>query len=378
MAPTSAQAGVSSAPSLQTRSNNFNALRFLLAVCVVFTHSYILIPRSVEIVTRLTRQQENAGGIAVDAFFIISGYLIAQSWLNSKSSGDYFRKRILRIYPGYIVCALLCLFLIGPLAVGSGIRYFHTALWQKSLFSLPFLSPLDVHPFALAPVPSVNSSLWTIAIEFACYILIALMGWIGAYRDRRSVLGVFVAVFTFATLQRLLHWHTTFALPLLIGSDFDAWPRLFTFFLAGMTFYFYRDCIRYTTLGAVVSALVLVVSCFVRVLPQTLPVFGTYLLFYIALHPGIRLQNFGKKTDLSYGIYLYGWPVQQLLLKYLPGVFRPLTLFAAALPLACACAYLSWNLVEKPFLKRKPRPAKAPEQPKVRPSDSEVAAPSIG
>ena len=347
-------------------------------MCVVFTHSYILLPPSIEIVTRLTRQQENAGGIAVDAFFIISGYLIAQSWLNSKSPGDYFRKRILRIYPGYLVCALLCLFLIGPLAVGSGVRYFHTALWRQSLLSLPFLSPLVIRPFALSAVPSVNSSLWTIAIEFACYLLIALMGLLGAYRDRRSVLGAFVAVFAFATLQRLLHWHTTFTLPLVIGSDLDAWPRLFTFFLAGMTFYFYRDRIRYTARGAFVSALVIVISCFVRVLPQALPVFGAYLLFYAALHPGIRLSNFGKKTDLSYGIYLYGWPVQQLLLFYFPGAFRPLTLFAAALPLTCACAYLSWNLVEKPFLKRKPRAVKASEPPNIQPSDSEIPAPSIG
>lgn len=125
-----------------------------------------------------------------------------------------------------------------------------------------------------------------------------------------------------------------------------------------MFFHLYADRIHYTRRGALIAALVLGASCLVRVLPQTLPLFGTYLLFYIAFLPEIRLQDFGRKTDLSYGIYLYGWPVQQLLLKYFPNAFSPLTLFAAALPLTCACAYASWHLVEKPFLKLKPRPVK--------------------
>ena len=174
------------------RSNNFNALRFLLSASVIFGHSYLLYGAPLrEPFTLLTRRQAAAGDLAVDGFFIISGFLILQSWRASKTASDYFRKRVLRIYPGYLVCALLCIFLVGPLGAGAA-RYFETMPWKESLLGLPFLSLLNLQTFVNSPVPNVNSSLWTISIEFACYIFVAILGLLGASRDRPFTLAAFL------------------------------------------------------------------------------------------------------------------------------------------------------------------------------------------
>jgi peptidoglycan/LPS O-acetylase OafA/YrhL len=77
---------------------------------------------------------------------------------------------------------------------------------------------------------------------------------------------------------------------------------------------------------------------------------GSYLLFHLAFHDKIRCHNFAKHGDLSYGIYLYGWPIQALVMFYLREYINPYSFFFIALPIAFTAAYCSWHLIEKPFL----------------------------
>src|SRR2546422_805983 len=100
------------------RENNFDFLRFFFALLVIYSHSYALVlTRAVSERTEpfriLTRGQAAGGALAVDGFFIISGFLIARSWFSSKGLFDYLKKRVLRIYPGFIVAVALCAFLLG-------------------------------------------------------------------------------------------------------------------------------------------------------------------------------------------------------------------------------------------------------------------------
>jgi peptidoglycan/LPS O-acetylase OafA/YrhL len=88
-------------------------------------------------------------------------------------------------------------------------------------------------------------------------------------------------------------------------------------------------------------------------LTLAMPICGTYLLFYVAYNPHIKLHGFGKKADLSYGIYLYSWPVQQILVQHFERWLTPGLLFVATMPLAMAAALASWVCVEKPFLRLK-------------------------
>ena len=172
-----AEKGVKSGANV-LRGNNFNFIRFALAALVIFAHSYPLIDPAArnEPLQRFTRQQLFSGDLAVDGFFIISGFLILQSWLYSRSAGDYLRKRALRIYPGYLACALLCIFVIGPIGMGSASAYFHTMPWKHNLIGLPFLASLPLEPFRRQPYALVNGSLWTISAEFFLAVQNSLTG----------------------------------------------------------------------------------------------------------------------------------------------------------------------------------------------------------
>ena len=198
------------------------------------------------------------------------------------------------------------------------------------------------------PFPSVvNGSLWTIPYELKCYVMVGLLGVMGLYRRRLGVLILFGGVFAFYNAEPYLHLRHFHAL-----LDRDYLPRLVTYYLAGMTAYYYRDKLPHSRWLAALSILALVLTLH-RGLSLTLPLFGTYLLLHMAFSRTLRLQNFARHGDISYGIYLYAFPVQQLLVLHWSKSLTPLTLFLLALPCTCLLAMMSWRWVEQPFLKRK-------------------------
>ena len=158
------------------RENNFDLLRFLLAVSVIYSHSYPLTlgaDEYAEPMKALSRGRTTIGSIAVDCFFIISGFLITQSWLRSKGFFDYLRRRILRIFPGYIVVLAVCHFVVAPLSgvdvsqtfSGERLRYLVGRMLTLRYYNEPAAFPTNPYPFA------INGSLWTIRYEFACYLI---------------------------------------------------------------------------------------------------------------------------------------------------------------------------------------------------------------
>ena len=154
--------------------NNFGALRLLFAVLVILSHSPELVDgnRSREILTRIFGTL-SFGEFGVDGFFLISGYLITKSFQDSGSAGGYLLKRVLRIYPGYVVAYLLCIFALGPF-VGGQIAELSGARVLREIISLSKPGMQGVFPGM--PYPSLNSSMWTIAYEFRCYLLVLAAG----------------------------------------------------------------------------------------------------------------------------------------------------------------------------------------------------------
>jgi peptidoglycan/LPS O-acetylase OafA/YrhL len=354
----------------ETRRNNFDFLRVLLAVMVIASHAKIegalaFAPTSGEHVVKFL----GPGRLALNGFFVISGFLIANSWVHSRGLGDYAKKRFLRIYPGLIAALLFCALIVGPLGGADLATYFHDPQTAK------FFAPLvlkQVHTLPgvftnVTPPGIIDGPVWTIRFEILCYILLAGLGLLGILRRRGLVLALFLVTFALFNAQEF-RWllHSGIQVPYFDGLD-DL-PRLATFFLAGTTLYVYRDVIPHSRAGLIVSILGLALTY--KVAPSlTLPLFGTYILFYVAFSPAIQLHGFARHGDFSYGLYLYAWPVQQLLLQHLGPRFHSavtaghgagrLLLFLPTFAITLGLAFLSWRLIEKPFLRLKSRPVRA-------------------
>ena len=363
----------------QDRSNNFDFLRFVLAVLVIFAHSFSLLhPEKItEPLYRITNSQMGFAYISVNFFFVISGFLITASWIRSQGPWDFLRKRVLRIYPAVAVMSLFCLFVVGPLSVQNVSAYFHELPIQTYLTRLlRFRLPDQPGVFSGLPQPNeVNGSLWTIFYEFSCYFLIAVLGLAGAYRKR----GLSLALFVFAFSAYI--WQGYFTMPFLAGGKgvigvmlSPAWPRFVTYFTAGMVFYLYRDIIPFSKKVLALSLLVMLMSLYAG-MKIALPIMGSYILLHTAHNPSIRLQNFACRGDFSYGLYVYAFPIQQLLIQY--GLYyqvpylSPVTLFLCSTPITLVLAVLSWHFVEKPCLRLKGRTASLQER-------GRVAVPKLG
>ena len=179
-----------------TRRNNFDFLRFFFASLVILTHAYSLVTPSVierEPLGLATGNRVSFGSLAVDCFFAISGFLITQSWLRTPQMRDYFKKRALRIYPGWTVALVFCVLVVGPI-----LRPDHT-LQLGSPATFGFLSQLVLHDAGqlkiLPGIPgAINGSTWTIPFELMCYVMVAVLGFLGLFRKPLLLLAFTLAL----------------------------------------------------------------------------------------------------------------------------------------------------------------------------------------
>ena len=329
-------------------ANNFGFLRLLLAVLVILSHSWAIVGGGVmEPLARLTRGQIDFGALAVDGFFVISGYLIVKSWLNKPIAREYLLKRALRVYPGYLVAYILCLFVVGALGASGAGAYFAQMHWRHALTHAALLGlPPAEHVFQGLAQPCVNGSLWTIIYEFEGYLLVLALGLAGALRRPRLCLLLFAAAYAAYGGLSLSHHHIAF--PVTMLGEPNSWARFATFFLAGMCLYLFRGSVVYRPLWAwIAGGALLATLCGGWGAALTLPTCGAYLLLYAAFQPCRLVAQAGARRDLSYGLYLYAWPCQMLLTWHFRQI-SPCVLFALTLMPTTLLAYLSWTCIEKP------------------------------
>ncbi len=335
-------------PPLITRRNNFGLLRWALASVVLVSHCVPLTQgnNAGEWLHQLTGNV-TVGAAAVNGFFLVSGYLVTLSWLRSPTAGVFLRKRLARIYPGFLVSLV---FAVAAGALGATPHAFMylkhlagstDALVQTVLF-------LDTKPvdhasaFSANPVPAaVNGSFWTLQPEVKCYLTLVMLGLTGLLSRRCVVLAATVTAYLI------------YAVHVLYLPDADyVFCRLLTYFLLGAAValdYLPRPRLTPLRVAAVVlalAALTFVHSGFILGLPLA----GSYLLLGTAFAPVTPAHWFFNKWDLSFGIYLYAYPVQQLCVKF-GGLTTPWELLVISLPITLVLALLSWVFVESRFLK---------------------------
>jgi peptidoglycan/LPS O-acetylase OafA/YrhL len=176
---------------------------------VIFSHSYPLSgAKTLEPLVSVTDGMESFGTVAVDLFFLISGMLITASWLRSNSMKDFLMKRVLRIYPGFVVAMVLTVVTIWIVCPEFRIGAEQGIVWLRTFFT--DLVSLNNHSlirngiFSGNPFPNYgNESLWTIQKEFACYLLVAMLGLFCLFKQRGLILTATLAIYLISHLSRL-------------------------------------------------------------------------------------------------------------------------------------------------------------------------------
>lgn len=333
--------------SVQRDANNFDFLRFFAASAVVFGHCYWLSGAGNAEPVRLFTGSMDTADIAVNLFFVMSGFLIAASWMNSRSVLDFAAKRALRIFPALCVSTLFTVLIVGPLATGLPLKeYLFSSQTLRYLTNMvlitQFLLPgvFTENPFS----DTVNGSVWTLPYEVLMYTSLLMMGLLKVF-GRIAVLVVPISLL-------LIHFHLAPAL----GLESDILrksTRLGMFFFFGSALYLYRRDLPWNWKVALSMLVLSLLSArtelwlYVHVL--TLP----YLTIYLAHLRIPRLSGFGKHGDFSYGIYIFSFPIQQLLMHWF-GPQLPLGAFMVlSLSASIAIAALSWHFIEFPALQLK-------------------------
>ena len=336
------------------RSNNFGALRLLFAYLVILSHSFELVDgnASRELLHRVTGTM-TFGGLAINCFFIISGYLITASYVGSPSNLAYLAKRVLRIYPGYIVAFLLCVYALAPWVGGNAEPYHGTVSRDSLVANVLLLQPPEARgAFAGLHHAHLNGSTWTIRYEFVAYLLVMALGMARLLTRRRLILGVTLTLL-FATMALFSAAKLGVPAPWIeIAWSFTTEVRLLLMFASGALFYLFRDRIVYRRTHALAAAICLcALLMFERTAQAAIATFGAYLVFYVAFEVrNRRLARIGQKNDLSYGVYLYAWPVQMALIWHDPAI-SAWSVFALACIGASLLGWASWLAVERPAMR---------------------------
>jgi peptidoglycan/LPS O-acetylase OafA/YrhL len=340
-------------PSLQDRfdprRNGFDVLRLLFALLVAIDHSV-----SAHHGSHPRIGQSGIGDFALDGFFVLSGFLVTRSWFRLESFPRFAWHRFLRIMPGFWVCLVVVAFVAAPVAaVLQGMSPLQAFTGTPSAWDYVFQNAglLIVHfdiAGILADLPkedSFNGALWTLVFEAFRYAIVGVLGAVGLLRRRPVLVPAAAAVlFALTAMQEA-------GLPVLLN---DRVIRLVLMFLLGATAYLYADRIRMRGDLAAVAAGLFLVSL---ALFDDYRVLGAVPFAYLCLWAGTcLLPSWSMRTDLSYGIYIYHWPMQQILVLTALGaapaaVFVPVSIALALLPAAA-----SWYLVERPALRHKDSP----------------------
>jgi peptidoglycan/LPS O-acetylase OafA/YrhL len=317
--------------------NNLNIIRFFLAYIVFISHFVFL--NNISFHNQLF---ENFATMAVNSFFLISGYLITRSCINKKNIYEFYKKRILRIFPAYY----LMLFGILLFSIFEAKEDFVTTktifyFLYNSLF-LNFLSPTNPHLFSDNFTSIVNGSLWTIKIELCLYFIAPFL--IKNIEKRLILIIFFIALST--------TWYV------ILSNDENKFfnilaiqfPGQLRFFLTGSFVYLYFDKIRLNRSYLILSFAAGVFSyLYLEILYEIIqPILLAIFVFYFGLRS--RRIHF-IKSDVSYGFYLFHFPIIQIFISRNNYDLSLANIFIIESVLIFILSFCSWNLIEKNFIK---------------------------
>jgi peptidoglycan/LPS O-acetylase OafA/YrhL len=332
-------------------ANNFDFLRLAAAVSVVFSHSWLIAygTQRDEPLVWATHNQCSLGLVGVFVFFAISGYLVTESFCRAPRPGGFALRRAARIYPGLAVNGLAIALLLGPLVTtlplsgylrDPGLRDFlveYATLWPGPL-SLPGVLFSDTTVGNLA-----NGAFWTLCFEVMMYAMVLVLGVARLLRLETALLLLAVGIVA-------IWWDERWSLAWL--GYLRGWLWMLSHFAAGMVMYFLRGRIVFRWYYALAALAPLVLtSQFGEFITFFAPSCGYLTLYAAAARYQPRLDYARHVGDLSYGIYIYGWPCEQIISWLTRGRAPWWGVTLGALALVVPLAWLSWHGVEKRALR---------------------------
>lgn len=352
--------------------NNFDLLRLLAAAFVILGHSFDLLnlPEPFPHLPGLSW-----GTLGVLVFFSISGFLVTRSWDYTPRLGLFVLNRALRLMPGLIVALLLTALVLGPLVTALPVHaylndpgtkgyIFNNAMFQ-STYQLPGVFLHNVYPAA------VNGSLWTLPVELKAYTILLLCGLLGLAVHWRPVMIAFAVYAVLAvddSVRSSLPGANEFVALLVqipipkpevtaaAVGEFTIYALLFGSFAVGATLYWLRRWIPASwPLAGTAAAICAAVSLLGGQAAELAFMIVTPYLVLVLAYRTTRMARMPRRMgDYSYGIYVYGFPIQQTI-SHLLHLTSGWLMFVISLPLSLAAGALSWRFVESPALSLKRR-----------------------
>lgn len=332
------------------KNNNFDFLRVLFALFVVIAHSYPLSGSSItnQLIYQWTNGQIELSNIGLNGFFIISGYLIFKSLERCTTIYNYLWKRILRLFPALFIVLLLTI-LLAPLVYENQIAYNKnnevlTYLPRNlSLYNLQFgingIFESNPHPKA------INGSLWTICYEFTLYLILSVLFFIKSRYIRLSILliGFIFMLFCYNFLME------KYGAIYIFGMQVLHFFNLGTFFIAGSLLAVVNfEIIKYKFFAFVFIFILVLIALHFNLYDHIKHILLTLLVLLFGLMAINPIDKINVIGDISYGVYIYSFPIQQTLMYCLK--LNTIALIISSVLISILFGYFSWHLIEKRML----------------------------
>ena len=327
-----------------TQPNNFDFLRIVAACLVIFAHQFALMAQDAPVFFPV-----RYGELGVCIFFTISGYLVTKSWTNDPHIFRFAARRFLRIWPALLVVTSLAALVLGPIMTDLSLSsYFHSketwtyfnALLLKIQFLLPGVFLTNPYPIA------VDGALWSIPLEVKWYFILLIGGALRMLNFKWLILAIMAALAAYHF--GIYHAET--------NPEQNYSHSYGLYFIYGVCLQLFSDSWQERKLYGFV--IVSICAYAIHAAGHSLIALWVALPYYVIAFGSLSTpvtRRFGRYGDLSYGIYIYAFPVQQLIIALNQGKYSLPVCLLLSLCCAVALAYCSWHLVEKPALRFKPK-----------------------
>lgn len=339
---------MSLADAFDPRRNALTLWRLIFCLQVVLWHALLSTGRTYLVPHAL---MQLASTVAVDVFFAMSGFLITMSWEVRPQARDYLAARGLRILPALWICLILTAFVLAPIGVavqGGSVKNF---LWStgpityvlSNFFVFYLRQDINGTPTGVPVAGSWDSPLWSLSFEVLCYVSVLIVGLLGLVKYRWLSIGVLVVATVGAVLQGPLYYPGVWTLGQLA-------TRCFIMFAAGAALYQWREKIPANWwLVALCTAVVFAAG----VLAPDYRVVAGWALAYVVIVSAALVRGLNLHHDFSYAMYIYSFPVQQILVMAGLISLPPLLFFGVSVAVAFPIAAASWFLIERRAIRMK-------------------------